>query len=331
MQLMLWLIIAAFAVAVLIGPSIIRWLRSLKFGQSVYDLGPESHMKKQGTPIMGGIIFTVPTLLAGIALLIFGKEPDKTLFIMVLVCTFGFGAIGFTDDFIKMKLHRHEGLTPKQKLLPQIVLSILVSVWAYLSPAVGSALTVPFFNVEWNLGIFFIPVMTFILVGTVNSANLLDGQDGLLSGCAALDFSTMAIICYLLSAQNEGFLSIAAFACALIGGLLGFLIFNGHPAQVFMGDVGAFLIGGALSGIMLVTRLSLLLPVIALAMLVSSLSDLIQFAYFRATHGKRIFKMAPLHHHFEKCGYPETRITAAYHIVTALLCILALIGFLPLN
>ena len=165
----------------------------------------------------------------------------------------------------------------------------------------------------------------------MNSANLLDGLDGLLGGCALFDFVTMALICVALAAANpaqtDNLLNLAIFGGAMVGGLLGFLRYNSHPARVFMGDVGSFFIGGALVGMTLVTRLSLLLPIIALAMVVSSLSDLIQFAYFRATHGKRFFKMAPLHHHFELSGMPETSIVAMYYITTAVLCLIALLGF----
>jgi len=196
---------------------------------------------------------------------------------------------------------------------------------------IGPKLIVPFFNVEWNLGILYIPVMVFILVGTVNSANLLDGLDGLLGGCSLFDFVTLSLICVALAAANPGqagsLLNVALFGGAMVGGLIGFLRYNAHPARVFMGDVGSFFIGGALVGMTLVTRLSLLLPIIALAMVMSSVSDLIQFAYFRATHGKRFFKMAPLHHHFEKCGMPETSIVAMYYIATVILCLLALLGF----
>ena len=184
---------------------------------------------------------------------------------------------------------------------------------------------------EWDLGWFYIPVMMFILVGTVNSANLLDGLDGLLGGCSLFDFVTMALICVLMAgadpANSSNLINTAIFAGAMAGGLLGFLRFNACPASVFMGDVGSFFIGGALVGMCLVTRLSLLLPVIAFAMFVSSLSDIIQMAYFKITHGKRIFRMAPLHHHFELGGMPETRVVSMYYIGTVLLCLLALLGF----
>lgn len=329
MQRLIWTVIAAFAMAIVLGPVVIPWLKKMKFGKEIYDLGPQTHKKKQGTPQMGGIIFAVPALIAALAFSYGDARWDYLL--MALVCAVGFGLIGFVDDWIKIKLKRAEGLTPKQKLAPQIVLSIGMVVWAYLHPTIGSSLTVPFFNVEWRLGWLYIPVMVFILVGTVNSANLLDGLDGLLGGCGLFDFVTMALIGVAMAAANpaqaDNYLNVAIFAGAMAGALLGFLRYNSYPARVFMGDVGSFFIGGALAGMALVTRLSLLLPVIALAMLASSLSDLIQFAYFRATHGKRFFKMAPLHHHFELSGMPETQIVAMYYITTAVLCLLALLNF----
>ena len=329
MQRLIWTVIAAFAMAIVLGPIMIPWLKRIKFGQTIYDLGPESHKKKQGTPTMGGIIFAVPALIAGLA---FSYEEARWDFLlMTVVCALGFGAIGFVDDFIKVKLKRSLGLTPKQKLVPQIVLSIGLALWAYFHPLIGSSLTVPFVNVEWDLGWFYVPVMVFILVGTVNSANLLDGLDGLLGGCSLFDFVTMALICVAMAAANPSnaanLLNVAIFAGAMAGALMGFLRYNSNPARVFMGDVGSFFVGGALVGMTLVTRLSMILPLIALAMLVSSLSDIIQVTYFKATHGKRVFRMAPLHHHFELGGMPETQIVAMYYIVTVILCLIALLGF----
>lgn len=328
MQRLIWTVVAAFALAIVLGPIIIPWLKKLKLGKVMYELGPD-HAAKAGTPQMGGIIFALPALIAAIAFC--DKGSDVSLMLMCVVSALGFGLIGFIDDFLKVKKHASEGLTPKQKLAPQIVLSIGLAVWAYLRQDIGSSLTVPFVNVEWNLGWFYIPVMVFILVGTVNSANLLDGLDGLLGGCALFDFVTMVIICLALAAVNPirdgSILNVAIFGGAMAGSIIGFLQYNSHPARVFMGDVGSFFIGGALVGMTLVTRLSMLLPIIALAMLMSSVSDLIQFAYFRATHGKRFFRMAPLHHHFEKCGMPETKIVAMYYIVTVMLCLLTLLGF----
>ena len=329
MQRLIWAIIAAFAMTFVFGPIVIPWLKRLKFGQTIYDLGPESHKKKQGTPTMGGIIFAVPALIAGVAFSY--RDSRFEYLLMIVICALGFGLIGFVDDFIKVKLKRSLGLTPKQKLVPQIVLSIGLAFWAYFTPSIGSSLTIPFFNVEWNLGWLYIPVMVFVLVGTVNSANLLDGLDGLLAGCSMIDFITMMLISLTMAladgANSANFLNTAIFAAAMVGALMCFLRFNGYPARVFMGDVGSFFVGGALVGMAMVTRLSLLLPVIAIAMFVSSLSDIIQITYFKRTHGKRVFKMAPLHHHFELSGIPETRIVTMYYIVTAALCLISMLGF----
>ena len=329
MQRLIWTIIAAFAMSLVFGPIIVPWLKKLKFGQTIYDLGPQSHKKKQGTPTMGGLIFAIPAIIASVA---FAYNDSRFDFLLIaLVSALGFGLIGFVDDFIKVKLHRSLGLTPKQKLIPQIVIALGLSLWAYFHPQIGSSLTVPFLNVDWDLGWFYIPVMMFVLVGTVNSANLLDGLDGLCGGCSLFDFATMALIGVALAAANpdnaSNLLNVAIFSGAMAGALMGFLRYNSYPARVFMGDVGSFFIGGALMGTVLVTRLSLLLPIIALAMFVSSLSDIIQFAYFRATHGKRIFKMAPLHHHFELSGMPETKVVTMYYIVTVCLCLISLLGF----
>jgi len=329
MQRLILTTIAAFVMAIAFGPVVIPWLKRMKFGQTIYDLGPESHKKKQGIPTMGGIIFALPALLAALA---FSRGEERWNFLLIAIASaVAFGLIGFVDDFIKIRRKRSLGLTPKQKLLPQIAIAVALAVWAYRHPAIGSSLTVPFIGCELELGWAYVPVMTFILVGTVNSANLLDGLDGLLGGCSLFGFIAMSLICVLLVATNpantDNLLNTAIFSGAMAGALLGFLRFNAHPAGVFMGDVGSFFIGGALSGVCLVTRLSLLLPVIAFAMVVSSLSDIIQVGYFKLTHGKRVFRMAPLHHHFELGGMPEARVVTMYYIVTVLLCLLALLGF----
>ncbi len=329
MQRLILTIIAAFVMAIALGPVVIPWLKRMKFGQTIYDLGPESHKKKQGIPTMGGVIFAVPALVAAFA---FSRENGRWDFLLIAaVCALSFGLVGFVDDFIKIRFKRSLGLTPKQKLIPQIAFGIAIAYWAHQNPLIGSALRIPFFGGEWELGWAYIPVMTFILVGTVNSANLLDGLDGLLGGCSMFGFVAMALICILLVGtvpdNGDNLLNTAIFAGAMAGALLGFLRFNAYPAGVFMGDVGSFFIGGALAGICLVTRLALLLPVIGFAMMISTLSDIIQIGYFKLTHGKRVFRMAPLHHHFELGGMPEVRVVTMYYIVTVLLCLLALLGF----
>jgi len=328
MQRVIWTILVSFVLAIAFGPVMIPWLKRMKFGQTIYDLGPESHKKKQGIPTMGGIIFAIPSLVAAFAFAYNDTRWDYML--ICIVCALGAGAIGFVDDFIKVKLKRSLGLTPKQKMIPLILISIGVSVWAYLNPTIGPVLKVPFTSIEWNIGWWYIPVMTFIIVGTVNSANLLDGLDGLLAGCSLFDFVTMALIAIAMAGAADGstnLLNTAIFSGALAGALLGFLRFNAHPARVFMGDVGSFFIGGALMGVTIVTGWALLLPIIALAMMVSSLSDIIQIGYFKMTHGKRVFRMAPLHHHFELGGMAETQVTSMYYIATVILCLVTLQGF----
>ena len=334
MQRVIWATVLAFAIAMVLGPVVIPWLKKMKFGQTIYELGLESHKVKQGTPTMGGIIFAVPMIIVPI---LFSTADQRWSFLpMALVSTLGFGLVGFVDDYIKVSKKRSLGLTPMQKIVPQVVISLVLAIWAYCTPQIGSALIVPFTDKTWDLGIFYIPVMMFVLVGTVNSANLLDGVDGLLSGCSLIDFSTMALVCVALGAANPenagNMTNMMVFCGAAAGGILGFLRFNTYPANVFMGDVGSFTIGGALVAVAMVTRTALLLPMIALAMLVSSLSDIIQVGYFKYTKkktgaGKRVFRMAPLHHHFEKGGMPETRIVSMYMSVTALLCLIALTMF----
>lgn len=333
MQRLIWTILASFAITMVIAPFIITWLKKLKFGQTIYELGPKSHQKKQGTATMGGMIFAISAPIAALA---FSYRDSRFDFLLIaLVCAFGFGAVGFVDDFIKVKLKRSLGLTPMQKIVPQFVISIGVAFWAYFHPEIGPSLTVPFVNVEWNLGWFYIPAMVFILIAVVNSANLLDGMDGLLGGCALFDFVTMMLICLTMAVgagDASNLLNTAIFAGAMVGALMGFLRFNANPARVFMGDVGSFFIGGALVGIAVVTRLSLLLPIIALAMVLSSASVIIQTTYFKYTRkktgtGQRIFRMSPLHYHFELGGMPETQVVAMYYIATVVLCLIALLGF----
>ena len=334
MQRLIWAILAAFAMAMVFGPVVIPWLKRLKMGKEIYDLGPQSHMKKAGTPQMGGVIFAVPALIAGLAFAY--KNEGFDYLAMVLVSALGFGLIGFVDDFIKAKWKKAEGLTPMQKTVPMLVIALGLSVWAYCTPSIGSGWKIPFTDIVWDLGWFYIPLMVFVMLGTVNSANLLDGVDGLLGGCSLFDFVTMALICVAMAAGDSenasSLLNVAIFAGAMVGGLMGFLRFNSHPARVFMGDVGSFFIGGALVGMTTVTGNTLLLPIIALTMMVSSLSVIIQTTYFKYTRkktgtGKRIFKMSPLHHHFELSGMPETQIVTMYYLVTVVLCLIALLGY----
>lgn len=328
MQRAIWALITSFILALVIGPVIIPMLRRLKLGKEIYDLGPQTHKVKQGTPQMGGVIFFIPAIIFSLAFFCYDKAADITWIPMIAML--GFGLIGFVDDYIKATKKRAEGLTPRQKMLPQIIISVGLSTWAYLSPRIGSGLKVPFTNAVWDLGWFYIPVMTFVLVGTVNSANLMDGLDGLLGGCSAMDLITMAALLLLMLAKTDAdpaLVNSAIFCGAMAGGILGFLRVNDHPASVFMGDIGAFSIGGAIAGVALVSGTALILPIIGIMMVISSVSDILQIGYFKLTHGKRIFRMAPFHHHLELGGMPETKIISLYRLITAVLCVLMLLWF----
>jgi len=331
MQRLIFTVLMSFTLAILAGPFIIPCLKRLRVGQTINPFGPKSHAGKQGTTTMGGLIF-IPVCV--VCSLIFARYSGaKGGFIWIqLLCMLSFALIGFVDDYIKVVKRRSEGLTPKQKLLPQVLFGLGISLIAYFNPYIGSALTVPFTSYEINLGIVYIPFMTFVIVGVVNSANLLDGLDGLCAGSSMIDFAAFALIALSISASESGvdpdLYNAALFSGAMCGALLGFLRFNTHPATIIMGDVGSFAIGGALVGTAIVTRLTLILPLIAFAMMISSLSDIAQVLYLRKTKGKRrLLRMAPLHHHFELSGIPETRIVTMYDIMTALLCLIALAGY----
>ena len=330
MQRLIFTVIVAFLFSLVLGPFVIPVLKRLKVGQTINSFGPRSHSSKQGTATMGGVIFAAAAVAA---VLIFAayRGTNAHMLAFCLVTTLVFGAIGFVDDFIKVTRARSEGLTPKQKLIPQIVFAIGISVFAYMNPYIGSALRVPFTDAELPLGVFYIPIMAFVIVGVVNSSNLLDGLDGLCAGNSMIMFATFALICVSLAAKQDGvdkdLFNTALFSGAMCGALLGYLRFSTHPATTFMGDLGSFTIGGALVSVAIVTRLALLLPIVAFTMMLSSVSDLIQIAYMYTHKGRRLFRMTPIHHHFELSGIPETRIVTAYNMLTALLCLVALSAF----
>ena len=231
--------------------------------------------------------------------------------------------IGFVDDMTKIRRGKNGGLTPKQKMFFQTLLALAFSCYCYFHPQVGHVIQVPFFRVEWDLGIWYIPIMMFIIVGTTNSANLLDGLDGLLTSVSMVDFATLAVLC---GAASLGSLGVGC--AAMCGACMAFLSRNAYPAQMFMGDTGSMFIGGAVVAAAMLLRQPLILVLIAFWMLMSSLSDIIQITYFKKTHGKRIFKMAPIHHHFELCGIHETKIVTMYMVTTAILCVITLLGVL---
>lgn len=330
MQKLIITVLVSFALSMVAGPFIIPWLKRLKVGQTINQFGPRSHQGKQGTATMGGLVFifaaTVTSLIMGV-----WKGASGYFLLIEILTMLAFAFIGFADDYVKVVKRRSVGLTPIQKMVPQALIALVLSVLAYLNPYIGSELVIPFTSHTVNLGIFYIPFMVVIIVGVVNSANLLDGLDGLCAGSGMIDFGAFALIAMSLAATETGMdpdlYNTALFSGAMCGAILGFLRFNTYPAVTFMGDVGSFAIGGALIAVAIVTRLTLILPIIAFTMMISSLSDIIQVIYCRFSGGKRIFRMAPLHHHFELSGIPETKIVTMYDILTALLCFVALLGY----
>lgn len=332
MQRMVWAVLLSFVAVLAMGPWAIKALRKLKFGQSVYELAPESHQAKQGTPTMGGLMFMLAAIVVAVLLQV-GEFRARTHMTLAL------GAfallnmlIGFLDDFGKIRARKNQGgLSESQKLVAQFIVATLFSVYCYMHPDVDTVIFVPFVGIEWNLGWFYIPLMVFVIICTANGANLLDGCDGLLASVTAVITAFFAIVALLLAAAvggeaQDNLLNVGILCAATCGALLGYLRFNLHPAQIIMGDTGSMFLGGLVAGCAMLLRLPLLLPIVAGAYAISLLSVFMQRMYFKATHGKRIFKMSPLHHHFELSGVPETKIVSMYAIVTVLLCLLAFLG-----
>ena len=307
-------VLLSFVISAAAGPVIIPILRKLKVGQTVRDDGPQTHLKKNGTPTMGGIIFLLGVVVTS---LFYVKDFPKI--IPVLFMTVGFGVVGFLDDFIKVVLRRSEGLMPAQKMAGQLVVTAVFAYYMVQISDVGLTMLIPFSGGKYlDIGWLAVPLLFFAVIGTVNGTNFTDGLDGLAASVTvmvAVFFTVVAV------GTNSG---IAPVTCAVTGGLLGFLLFNVYPASVFMGDTGSLALGGFVASAAYMMRLPLFLLIVGLIYLVEVLSVIIQVTYFKATHGKRFFKMAPIHHHFEKCGWSETRVVTVFSIITALCCLVAL-------
>lgn len=308
-------IVGAFFITVLLGPVIIPYLRKLKFGQTVRDDGPQSHLKKNGTPTMGGILFFISITVMTLPFI--QKYPNV---VPVLFLTLGFGLIGFLDDYIKVVLKRSMGLSSAQKMFGQIIVTAIFAYYVMAVSDVDLAMRIPFMDKSIDLGIFTIPVMFLIILGTVNGSNFTDGIDGQESSVTIVIATFFAVISVCMGAGIE------PVACAVIGGLLGFLMFNVYPASVFMGDTGSLALGGFVVGCAYMTGLQLFLPIVAFIYMLEVASVIIQVTYFKLTGGKRFFRMAPIHHHFELGGWSETKVVAVFTTVTALLCLVAIAG-----
>ncbi|MEG0268672.1 MAG: phospho-N-acetylmuramoyl-pentapeptide-transferase [Clostridia bacterium] len=333
LRLILALILSVVAM-LLIGPRVLPILRKLKFGQTIYELGPQTHKTKQGTPTMGGLMFAAVTCI--VALLVHGTWYGKDDFILALVGVSLLSMlVGFVDDYIKVVKKRNLGLIWWQKIIGQVLVAVGFSLYCYLNPMVGSKILIPFFNVEWDLGVFYVPLMACVMIFMINSANLQDGLDGLLSSVTVIGsaawglmalFITMASSSAMSKEMIGNYQNIAIFAMALAGACMGFLRFNHYPALVFMGDTGSMFIGGATVGLAMLTRMPLYMLLICFTLVMSSLSVIIQRIYFKVTHGKRIFKMSPIHHHFELSGMSEQQIVAMYAVVEGILSLVALLS-----
>lgn len=309
-------VVAAFGVSVVLCPILIPFLRRLKFGQYVRSDGPKAHLKKSGTPTMGGIIILLSVTLTSLMFAHTGTQVFPVLFV-----TLGFGLIGFLDDYIKVVMKRSMGLRAWQKMLAQIAVTGVFA-WYLLNVSdVGEVVLIPFSGGKYlELGEWYLPFVFVTVLGTVNGANFTDGLDGLASGVTVL-ISTF----FTVSAIGFGS-GTAPVTCAVSGALLGFLLYNTYPARVFMGDTGSLALGGFVAATGLMLRMPLFIVIVAAVYLAEVLSVIIQVGYFKLTKGKRFFKMAPLHHHFELCGWPETKVVAVFVIVTAMLCVAGLIG-----
>ena len=315
----MWQLAVAFAISLgtclIIGPVLIPALRRLKFGQSVRSDGPQSHLQKQGTPTMGGVMFFFSMILGTVFL-----AGSSSVAWFMLVCALGFGFIGFIDDYIKIVKKRSLGLTAKQKLLAQLVFSIVLAFAAdYIG--ISTAVTIPLLGWKVELAVGYAFFVVFLLVGTTNAVNLTDGLDGLASGVTLI-----VALGYVLIGYMSGNMSVMVFAAVLMGSCLGFLVFNHHPAKVFMGDTGSLALGGAVAALAIVTKTELLLPLIGIIYVAETMSDIIQVSVYKKKK-VRVFKMAPLHHHFELCGWSEWKVVRVFWAVTAAAVLLTLLCY----
>ncbi|MCC8183145.1 MAG: phospho-N-acetylmuramoyl-pentapeptide-transferase [Clostridiales bacterium] len=321
MRVVLSLVIS-FLVSYGVGRLLIPRLIALHAGQTIKEIGPNWHMSKQGTPTMGGIMFIVGILVAllltGIPDFMEGDFGGLFVYLFALV----FGAIGFFDDFMKVKYKKNEGLTAPQKFLLQLAAAILFIVLMRSFGYLQSQLYIPFFNVTFEIPwVVYMIFAAFVIVGTVNAVNLTDGVDGLSSGV------TMPVaLFYVAVAAYWGYTELGILAAAIFGGLCAFLIYNFHPAKVFMGDTGSLFLGGAVAGLAFALDIPLALILVGIIYIAETLSDIIQVTYFKLTHGKRIFRMAPLHHHLELGGWSEEKLFAVFTTISAAACILAFWG-----
>ena len=309
-------VLISFAISLILGPVVIPFLRKLKMGQTERVEGVQSHLKKAGTPTMGGVI-----ILASVAVTSLIYVKDYPQIIPVLFLTVGFGLIGFLDDYLKVVMKRSDGLYPMQKMALQIVVTAIFAYYLVKVAGISLKMLVPFSGGRYlDLGWLAIPVLFFAVIGTVNGTNFTDGLDGLASSVTVLVATFFTVVAVGTKSGLE------PITCAVVGALMGFLLFNVYPASVFMGDTGSLALGGFVAGTAYMMRMPLFILIVGFIYLAEVISVILQVTYFKKTGGKRLFKMAPIHHHFELCGWSETRVVAVFSIITAILCLIALMG-----
>ena len=309
-------VLISFAVSLVLGPVVIPFLRKLKMKQTERTDGVQSHLKKAGTPTMGGII-----ILASIVVTSLFYVKDYPKIIPVLFLTVAFGLIGFLDDYLKVVLKRSDGLFPMQKMALQIVVTAIFAFYIVKVAEIPLTMLVPFSGgYRWDIGWLAVPVLFVAVIGPVNGTNFTDGLDGLASSVTVLVATFFTVVAI---GTRSG---IEPITCAVVGALLGFLLFNVYPASVFMGDTGSLALGGFVAGTAYMMQMPLFIIIVGFIYLAEVASVILQVTYFKKTGGKRLFKMAPIHHHFELCGWSETRVVAVFSVITALLCLIALMG-----
>lgn len=315
-------VLCTFALTLLLGRITIPVLRALKAGQSIREIGPKWHSTKAGTPTMGGIMFILPTLICVLVIGWNGMRQGDYAQLAVAGLALAYGLIGFADDFVKVKFKRNLGLTALQKLVLQIAVALVFLGLLYQSGSLSCELYIPFFNVSWQIPVVVYMIFaSVVVVGCVNAVNLTDGVDGLASGV-----TLPVMVFFAVTAFAWGSETLALLPAALVGGLVGFLCYNFHPAKVFMGDTGSLFLGGAVCGMAFALDMPLILLLVGIIYIIEALSVMMQVFYFKVTHGKRIFRMTPIHHHFEMGGWCEVKIFWVFTGITVLMCVLAWLG-----
>ncbi len=310
----------AFLVCVIIGPFVIKLMQKLKFGQQVRDDGPASHLKKQNVPTMGGIMMVVAI---GVCAFVFRFKGSA---LIATLASIGYGLIGFLDDFIKIYKKRSLGLRAYQKIVGQFGIALIVAWYGYNT--MGGKVYIPFKDIV-DFGIWYIPFAMFVIIAIVNGVNLADGLDGLASRMTLVQGAFLCVIILIsgkmFNSPQQDTINLAILSASMAGACLGFLRFNTYPARIFMGDTGALMLGGCLAICAIYSNMALLLPIMCIMLVATCVSVILQVGYFKISHGKRIFKMAPLHHHYELLGYHETTVCSMYTLITIVACVLALI------